>query len=74
MAKTAQCLKMNVQGVAYVCTFTPGRSNAYQLYCTWWDQGNHRRKVEEYANFESVLYFLLEQQHREFKMDYFPAK
>lgn len=73
MAKTTQCLKLNVQGVSYVCTFCPGRRNAYHLYRTWWDQGTHRKKVEEYANFESVLYYLLEQQHREFKMDYFPA-
>ena len=73
MPKTTQCLKMNIHGVAYVCTFCPGRRNAYHLYRTWWDGGTHRRKVEEYANFESVLYYLLEQNHREFKLDYVPA-
>ena len=73
MPKTTQCMKLNVQGVSYVCTFTPGRRNAYQLYRTWWDDGMHRRKVEEYANFESVLYYLIGWGHREFKLDYFPA-
>ena len=74
MAKTTQCMKMNVLGVSYVCTFTLGRKrNPYQLYRTWWDYGNKRKKVAEYQNFESVLYFLLQQQHPEFTRDYFPA-
>lgn len=73
MAKTTQCMKINVQGISYVCTFCPGRRNAYQLYRIWWDQGTHKKKVAEYANYESVLYFLLEQNHREFKLDYFPV-
>ena len=64
---------MNVLGAAYCVTFTPGRRNSYRFYRTWWDGGTHRKKVEEYANFESVLFYLLEQNHREFKMDYFPA-
>lgn len=74
MAKTTQVMKMNVLGVAYVCTFTPGRHNAYRLYRTWWDQGTHRKLVVEYASYEGILYYLLEQKHREFKMDYFPAQ
>lgn len=73
--KTAQCMKINVQGAAFVCTFTPGRKNhnAYQLYRTWWDGGQHRQRIAEYANFESVLYHLLEMRLPEFKMDYFPG-
>lgn len=78
--KTVQCMKINVQGAAYVCTFTPGRKNhnAYQLYKTWWEPGQygmhqHRQRIAEYANFESVMYHLLEMRIPEFKLDYFPG-
>lgn len=47
--------------------------NAYQLYRTWWDGGQHRQRIAEYANFESVLYHLLEMRIPEFKLDYFPG-
>ena len=71
MGKTMQVLKVDVLGVSYVCTFTPGRTNAYQLYRTWWDQGQHRRRVAEYCSFEGVLHHLLQQQHHEFQQDTF---
>ena len=71
MAKTIQCMKINVMGAAYVCTFTPSRRNPYQLYQTWYDMGQHRKRIAEYANFESVLYHLMELRLPEFKRDYF---
>ena len=72
MAKTIQCMKLNVLGASYVCTFTPGRSNAYQLYRTWWDHGTHRKKVVEHANFDSVLLYLVGLNLPEFRRDWFP--
>jgi hypothetical protein len=71
MAKTIQCMKVNVLGAAYVCTFTPGRCNPYQLYRTWYDMGNHRKRIAEYANFESVLLHMVQMNIPEFKRDYF---
>lgn len=73
MAKTKQVLKMNVLGAAFCVTFTPGRRNAYRFYRTWWDGGNHKKLIAEYANFESILYHLLEMGCPEFKRDYFPV-
>lgn len=71
MAKTTQCLKMNVLGAAFCCTFTPLRRNPYRLYRTWYDMGNHRKLIAEYANFESVLYYLLQLRCPEFRKDVF---
>ena len=71
MAKTTQCMKLNVMGAAYVCTFTPSRSNAFQLYQTWYDRGEHRKKIAEYANFQSVLWHLNYLNVPEFRMDSF---
>lgn len=71
MAKTTQCLKMNVCGTAFCCTFTPSKRNPYRLYRTWYDMGKHRKLVAEYANFESVLYHLLQMNVPEFRKDVF---
>lgn len=73
MATTTQVLKMNVQGVAFVCTFTPSRSNAYRLYRTWWDMGQHKKMVGEWANFQSVLCYLHNLCPDEFFRDSFKA-
>lgn len=59
MSKTTKCLDITVEGRRFVCTFTPSRKyNVYQLYEKWWDQGWHQRKLEEYANFASILCWL----------------
>ena len=71
MAKTTQCLKMNVLGAAFCCTFTPSKRNPYRLYRTWYNMGNHRKLIAEYANFESVLYHLLQLNQPEFRKDVF---
>lgn len=71
MAKTTQCMKINVLGAAYVCTFTPSRTNPYQLYQTWYDKGAHKKKVAEYVNFESVLFHLTELRVPQFRKDWF---
>lgn len=69
--KTTQVMKLNVCGAAFVCTFTPKRRNAYRLYRTWYDNGNHRKMVAQYANFESVLFWLAYLGLTEFKRDTF---
>ena len=55
----------------FCCTFTPSNRNPYRLYRTWYDMGNHRKMIAEYANFESVLYHLLQMQLPEFRKDVF---
>lgn len=71
MAKTTQCMKVNVLGASYICTFTPDRNNPFRLYRTWWDHGTHRKQVAEYANFESVLFHLVGLRIPEFHKDCF---
>ena len=71
MTKTTQVMKLNVLGVAYVCTFTPSRTNPFRLYKTWYEHGTHRKQIAEYANFEGVLYHLLELRIPEFHKDWF---
>lgn len=58
MSKTTKCLDITVEGRHFVCTFTPARRNPYQLYTKWYEQGWRQRKLEEYANFASVLCWL----------------
>ena len=70
MAKTTQCMKINVIGASYVCTFTPSRRNPFRLYKTWWDGGTHKELIAEYVNFESVLYHLVQLRLPEFKKDW----
>ena len=73
MAKTTQVLKMNVLGWAFVCTLTPGRVNPFRLYRTWWDNGQHKKMVGEWANFQSVLCYLANLCLNEFFCDRFSA-
>ena len=56
--KTTKCLDIVAEGKHFVCTFTPSRRNPYQLYHKWYDRGWHQRKLVEYANFLSVIYWL----------------
>ena len=74
MSKTTQVLKMNVHGVAFVCTFTPERTNPYRLYRTWWDGGTHKKMVGAWANFQSVLCYLVNLQPKEFYRDCFKVR
>ena len=71
MAQTTQCMKINVLGAHYVCTFTPSKTNPFVLYEMRWDHGWHRKKIVEYCNFEGVLYHLLQLNVREFHKDWF---
>lgn len=76
MSKATKCLDITVEGRHFVCTFTPARRNPYQLYTVWWDMGQHRRKLEEYANFASILCWLKDYAFKSnwgFK-DYFPGQ
>ena len=70
MAKTAQCMKINVLGAAYICTFIPSRTNPFRLYKTWWDEGNRKKLIAEYVNFEGVLYHLIQLGVPEFRKDW----
>ncbi len=73
MAKTTQVLKMNVFGVSFVCTFTPSKINPFRLYRVWWDGGQHKKTVGEWANFQSVLCYLSNLCPDEFFRDSFKA-
>lgn len=54
--KTQKVLDICVEGVWFECVRHNGKKvNAYKLYRCWWDCGKHRKKVEEYGNFVSVI-------------------
>ena len=69
--KTTQVMKLNVGCAAFICTFTPSRTNPYRLYRTWYDCGTHRKLLVEYVNFQSVLFYLAQLKLEEFQRDYF---
>lgn len=37
--------------------------NPYRVYQKWYNAGWHRKQIEKYANFESVIYFLVDFMH-----------
>ena len=54
--KTQKVLDICVEGVWWECVrHNGGKRNPYKLYRCWWDCGKHRKKVEEYGNFVSVI-------------------
>lgn len=66
---TTQCMKLNVAGASFVCTFDPSRNNPFRLYHTWYAEGKHRKLLAEYCNFESVLHHLQIMDVPQFKID-----
>lgn len=61
-AKTSQVLSVSCGGRHFVCIFyCDSLVNPYKLYCKWYDHGWHRKKVAEYGDFSSVLFYLVEQ-------------
>ena len=62
MAKTTKCMDICVEGKRFICTFTPSdrNRNPYRLYSQWYDHGWHKKLLEKYANFFSVVEWLRE--------------
>lgn len=56
---TKQVLKINNDGFHYICIHDDKQKyNPYMIYKVWYDNGPHRKKVNAYADFGSVLHFL----------------
>ena len=34
------------------------KTNPFRLYRKWWDGGWHRKQIEKYGNFESIIYHI----------------
>lgn len=61
MATRTQCLSVCENGKHFVCIrCNDGSVNPYKLYHKWYDRGWHKKKVVEYGDFESVLYYLIQ--------------
>lgn len=58
--KTRKVLDINVEGVNFICIYAAHADrNKYRLFKRWFENGRwHRRKVEYYGNFVSVLCWL----------------
>ena len=64
MAKTYQVMNICERGHHWVCIYdTAAKHNPYKLYQKWYDMGWHKRKVVEYADFQSVLWHLLQTEY-----------
>lgn len=56
---TKQVLKINNDEFHYICIHDDKQKcNPYMIYKVWYDNGPHRKKVNAYADFGSVLHFL----------------
>ena len=59
MAKTQKIMEITISRTRYlVIKDITSKYNPYKVYRKWWDHGDHRQKVTEYADIESVLWFL----------------
>lgn len=47
-------------GTRFECFQTENKNNPYTVKLVWYDRGWHRRIIAKYANFSSVLAFLLD--------------
>ena len=59
MAKTQKIMEITIVRTRYlVIKDNESKYNPYKVYRKWWDQGDHRQKVTEFADIESVLRLL----------------
>lgn len=42
----------------YICIKTDDKTNPYRLYKTWWNMGNHRKLINKYGDFSSIMWTL----------------
>lgn len=62
--KTRKVMDMQFNGNWYVCIEDKtAKSNPYKLYLRWYDMGWHQKKITEYADFDSVLFYLLQSKY-----------
>ena len=61
MGHTRKILEINENGQHLICIKDNGaKYNPYRLYTIWWDNGTHRKQIVRYADFESILYRILQ--------------
>ena len=59
--KTRKVVEMNDFGFRIVVIMdTTAKRNPYKIYQKWYDHGWHRKKLNEYADFQSVLWYILQ--------------
>ena len=64
MATTLKVMSLlNYNGKRYECIYNYGKTNPFKLYVKWYENGWHRKKVAEYANIDSILFYLLQQKY-----------
>lgn len=56
--KKHKVLDINACGVSLKGYYEEGKRNPWRLYKIWWDQGEHRKLLVEYANFISVSMYI----------------
>ena len=57
--KTQKILDINERGRRLVCVKHADGRNPYYLYEMWWDMGWHRKQIERYSDFDSILFRVL---------------
>lgn len=63
--KTRKIMEMNDMNNHYICILdTTAKRNPYKIYRKWYDDGWHRKKVNEYGDFQSVLWYILQTVYR----------
>lgn len=53
--KQSKIMEVNDCGIHLECIKTDDQNNPYRLYRVWWNQGNHRKLIDKYGDFHSVI-------------------
>lgn len=53
-------LDMHDKGVHIICMKDDNKINPYRIYNCYYDKGEHRKLIDKYADFESVLHRALQ--------------
>lgn len=70
MAKTRKVMDIEFHKKYYVCIEDSSAAfNPYKLYEKWYDRGWHRKKITEYTDMDSVLFHLLQIEHKKVQWD-----
>ena len=52
---TKKVLEINACGLHYKGYYEEGKVNPWRLYRVYWDRGEHRKMVDKFANFVSMI-------------------
>ena len=68
--KTKKVMDLGWYGKNYICIYDfTAKRNPYKLYEEYYNLGNHRKKIAEYMDLDSVLFHILQTKYPKLSWD-----